>query len=374
MGVSVVGVAVLRKGLAMLNNRTVMETALEATAQVRTRTSPNPWVGAVVLSPAGDIVGVGATEPPGGAHAEVIALRAAGEAAVHGTLVVTLEPCAHHGRTPPCVDTIVAAGVTRVIIAVVDPDPLVAGRGITDLRAAGIDVEVGLLAAEATLQLEPYLHHRRTGRPYVVCKLATTIDGGIAAGDGSSRWITGVEARTDAHQLRAESDAIIVGAGTVRSDDPSLTVRHVDGRNPLRVVLGTAPAEAKVRPCLEWTGDLPALLDDLGRRGVLQAMVEGGSRTVRSFFDLDLVDRYVLYAAPALFTGTGAVPMIAGPSAKSIDAIWRGRFAGVRHLGPDLRIDLIPSNRSTSMTQPADHQHLGRLPAQCVRYPGEFGS
>lgn len=336
-----------------MDNRTAMETALEAAAQVRTRTSPNPWVGAVVLSPVGEVVGVGATQPPGGDHAEVIALRTAGGSAAGGTLVVTLEPCAHQGRTPPCVDAIVAAGVSRVIIAVIDPDLRVAGQGLAALRAGGVDVEVGLLAAAVALQLEPYLHHRRTGRPYVVCKLATTIDGGIAAVDGSSRWITGVEARTDAHQLRAESDAIIVGAGTIRCDDPSLTVRHVDGRDPLRVVLGTAPAGAKVRPCLEWNSDLPALLDDLGRQGVLQATIEGGSRTVRSFFDLDLIDRYVLYVAPALLTGAGMVPMIAGPSTASMESIWRGRFAGVRPVGPDLRIDLIPTNRSNSMARPA---------------------
>ena len=331
-----------------------MQTALHAAAQVRTRTSPNPWVGAVVLSPEGEVVGIGATQPPGGDHSEVIALRAAGDAAVGATLIVTLEPCAHHGRTPPCVDAILAAGVARVIVGVTDPDPRVAGQGLAALRACGVDVEVGLLAAEVASQLEPYLHHRRTGRPYVVCKLATTMDGGIAALDGSSQWITGAEARVDAHKLRAESDAIIVGAGTIRSDDPSLTVRHVDGRDPLRVVLGHAPAEAKVRPCMEWNSDLPALLDDLGRRGVLQVMIEGGSRTVRSFFDLDLIDRYVLYVAPALLTGTGTVPMIAGPSAASMESIWRGHFAGVQQFGSDLRIDLIPRNRSNSMTQPTN--------------------
>jgi diaminohydroxyphosphoribosylaminopyrimidine deaminase/5-amino-6-(5-phosphoribosylamino)uracil reductase len=326
-----------------------MTTALEAAAQARTRTSPNPWVGAVVLSAAGDMVGVGATEPPGGPHAEVVALRAAGAAARGGTLAVTLEPCAHHGRTPPCVDAVVAAGVARVVAAIPDPDPRVAGRGVAALRAAGIDVEVGLLAAQATAQLEPYLHHRRTGRPYVICKLASSVDGGIAAADGSSRWITGAEARTDVHRLRAESDAIIVGAGTVRCDDPSLTVRHVDGRDPLRVVLGHPPAAARVHPCLEWTGGLAELLDHLGGRGVLQAMVEGGSCAVRSFFDLDLIDRYVLYVAPALFTGSEAIPMVAGPSAASMAALWRGRFAGVQQLGADLRIDLIPTSRSSAM-------------------------
>lgn len=322
-----------------------MATAFEAAARVRTTTSPNPWVGAVVLSAAGEQVGVGATQPVGGAHAEVVALRAAGDAARGATLVVTLEPCSHDGRTPPCVDAVLAAGIRRVIVAVEDPDPRVAGRGIAALRAAGVDVEVGMLAAEVTGQLEPYLHQRRTGRPYVVCKVATTVDGGIAAVDGSSQWITCAEARTDAHQLRAESDAIVVGAGTVRSDDPSLTVRHVAGRDPLRVVLGSAPAAARVRPCIEWSGDLEQLLVELGQRGVVQVMVEGGSRVVRSFHDQGLVDRYVLYVAPALFTGSDAVPVVAGPTARSIEGLWRGRFAGVRQVGIDLRIDLIPSPR-----------------------------
>jgi diaminohydroxyphosphoribosylaminopyrimidine deaminase/5-amino-6-(5-phosphoribosylamino)uracil reductase len=275
----------------------------------------------------------------------VIALGKAGDAARGGTLVVTLEPCSHHGRTPPCIDAIIAAGVRRVVVAVADPDPRVDGRGLAALRAARIEVEVGVRSSPAAALLQPYLQHRRTGRPHVVCKLAITVDGAIAAADGSSQWITGPVARADAHQLRAESDAIIVGAGTVRADDPSLTVRHADGRDPLRVVLGTAPADARMRPCLEWSGDLPGLLDELGERGVLQALVEGGSRVVRSFFDLDLIDRYVLYVAPAMMTGTSALPMVAGPSAASIDAMWHGRFVGVRQLGDDLRIDLVPRSR-----------------------------
>ncbi|MEO6126484.1 MAG: bifunctional diaminohydroxyphosphoribosylaminopyrimidine deaminase/5-amino-6-(5-phosphoribosylamino)uracil reductase RibD, partial [Ilumatobacteraceae bacterium] len=195
-----------------------MAHAVEHAASVRSRTSPNPWVGAVVLDARGRVVGVGATAPAGGAHAEVIAITAAGAATVGATLVVTLEPCSHHGRTPPCVGAIVAAGIARVVVGVNDPDRRVAGRGVAGLRAAGVTVEVGLLGDQVTAQLRPYLHHRRTGRPYVVCKLATTLDGGLAAPGGSSQWITGQEARTDAHRLRAESDAIIVGAGTIRAD------------------------------------------------------------------------------------------------------------------------------------------------------------
>lgn len=337
-----------------MNDESVMQLAIEAAEQVRARTSPNPWVGAVLVDGA-TILGIGATQPPGGAHAEVMALRAAGDAARGATLVVTLEPCAHLGRTPPCVDAIVAAGVARVVIGVLDPDHCVAGRGVAALRAAGIRVDVGTSADRVHDQLQPYLVHRGTGRPYVVCKMAATLDGGTAAPDSSSQWITGVEARRDVHRLRAESDAIVVGARTVRIDDPALTVRHVEGRDPLRVVLGRAPDQARIRPCLEWTGDLGGLLDELGARGVLQVLVEGGKSVVRSFHDQDLVDRYVLYLAPALFGGTDMAPLLAGPTAPTIDDLWRGTFASVHFVGPDIRIDLIPHTRSTSMHIPSDH-------------------
>lgn len=319
-----------------------MWTALAAAAEVRATTSPNPWVGAAVMSADGDLVGVGATEPPGGRHAEIIALDAAGPRAEGATLVCTLEPCSHHGRTPPCTDAIVAAGIRRVVVAVADPDPLVAGSGIDALRQAGLDVELGLLEDDATTQLAPYLHHRRTARPYVVCKLAMSADGGIAAADGTSQWITGEAARRDAHRLRAESDAILVGAGTVRTDDPALTVRHVDGGDPLRVVLGTAPAAARVHPCLQWTGGLDELLDELGGRGVVQLMVEGGARVVGSFHAAGLVDRYVLYLAPALFGGSDARAAIDAATAATIGDIWRGRFDCIERVGDDVRLELIP--------------------------------
>ncbi|MFQ5556880.1 MAG: bifunctional diaminohydroxyphosphoribosylaminopyrimidine deaminase/5-amino-6-(5-phosphoribosylamino)uracil reductase RibD [Acidimicrobiales bacterium] len=330
-----------------MDDRQAMELAIERAAAVRTLTSPNPWVGAVVLDQYGEPVGVGATEPPGGAHAEVLALGAAGSGARNGTLVSTLEPCSHQGRTPPCVEAAIAAGVSRVVVAVLDPDDKVAGTGVAALRAAGVTVDVGILADQVSRQLEPYLHHRRTGRPYVVCKLAATLDGATAAADGSSRWITGKAARTDVHRLRAESDAIVVGAGTVRADDPSLTVRRVEGADPLRVVLGRAPASARIHPCLEWSGDLGSLLDELGRRGVLQAMVEGGSTVVRALHDQDLVDRYVVYLAPALIGGRDMVPLLSGPSAPSIDSVWRGRFVAMTPLGDDVRLDLVPADRCT---------------------------
>jgi diaminohydroxyphosphoribosylaminopyrimidine deaminase/5-amino-6-(5-phosphoribosylamino)uracil reductase len=230
--------------------------------------------------------------------------------------------------------------VARVLIGVVDPDAQVSGRGIARLRKAGIGVEVGLLDDEISEQLRPYLKHRTTGRPFVVLKLAATIDGRTAAPDGSSRWITGPEARADAHRLRAESDAVVVGAGTVRADDPALTVRLVDGRDPLRVVLGQAPAEAKIHPAVELAGPLPDVLDELGRRDVVQALVEGGPTVAGRFHRDGLVDRYVVYLAPALFGGEDAMGLFTGPGAASIDDVWRGRIVNVERLGADLKIEI----------------------------------
>jgi diaminohydroxyphosphoribosylaminopyrimidine deaminase/5-amino-6-(5-phosphoribosylamino)uracil reductase len=318
-----------------------MQAAIAAAAEVRTSTAPNPWVGAVVVSADGSIVARGATQPPGGAHAEREALRRAGDAARGATLVCTLEPCSHHGRTPPCVDAVIEAGIRRVVVGIEDPDPLVAGAGIAALRAAGLDVTVGVEAAAVEQQLEPYLVHRRTGRPYVVLKLAATVDGGTAAPDGTSQWITGEAARADAHRLRAESGAVLVGAGTVRADDPSLTVRHVEGPDPLRVVLGRAPQGARVHPCLEVSGELGDVLDDLGRRGILQLLVEGGATVAHEFHAAGLVDRYIVYVAPALFGGDDSRGLFRGPGAPAIDAVRRGRFVSVSPLGDDLRLDLV---------------------------------
>ena len=316
-----------------------MQRALELAAAVRGRTSPNPWVGCVVLTPDGRTF-EGATEPPGGPHAEAVALAAAGDAARGATLVCTLEPCSHHGRTPPCTDAIVAAGVARVVTAIEDPDPHVAGQGRATLRAAGVEVTLGVGAAEATALLAPYLKHRTTGRPWVVLKLAATLDGRTAAPDGSSQWITGEAARADAHRLRAESDAVLVGAGTVRADDPSLTVRLVDGNDPRRVVLGKAPEGAKVHPATEVEGDLGAILDGLGGDGVVQVLVEGGAAVAHAFHAARLVDRYVLYLAPALFGGDDGRAVFAGAGAPSIDDVWRGRLVSVAQLGDDLRVEL----------------------------------
>jgi diaminohydroxyphosphoribosylaminopyrimidine deaminase / 5-amino-6-(5-phosphoribosylamino)uracil reductase len=324
-----------------------MRRALALAATVRSTTAPNPWVGSVVVppdsGPDGGKVFAGATAPPGGPHAEVEALAAAGAAAKGATLYVTLEPCAHHGRTPPCSDAIIAAGVSRVVIGVEDPDERVAGRGIAALRAAGLDVSVGVAADDVAEQLAPYLKHRTTGQPWVVLKMAASLDGRTAAPDGTSRWITGEAARLDVHRLRAQSDAVLVGAGTIRTDDPALTVRLDDGlerEQPLRVVLGQAPAGAKVRPALELSGELGDVLRELGRRGVLQLLVEGGASVAHDFHAAGLVDRYVLYLAPVLFGGDDGRPIFAGPGAGTIGDVWKGRLVSVEQLGEDLRVEV----------------------------------
>ncbi len=323
---------------------------MDAAESVRGRTSPNPWVGAVVVPDAatGDVWFSGSTAPPGGPHAEVSALAAAGQRAGGSTMYVTLEPCAHQGRTPACTAAIVEAGVRRVVVAVEDPDPLVSGRGIAALRSAGVEVELGVGAERVREQLAAYLKHRRTGRPWVVLKLAATLDGGIAAPDGSSRWITGGAARRDVHRLRSRSDAVIVGAGTVRTDDPALNVRlpeddpwHRDpDHQPMRVVLGQIPPGAAVEPALSVQGDLGEILTELGARGVVQALVEGGSRVAHDFHVAGLVDRYVLYLAPALFGGSDARPLFEGPGAATIGDLWRGRVVSVTSLEGDLRVEL----------------------------------
>ena len=323
----------------------LMHRAVTVADAVRGTTAPNPWVGCVVVSgqdPA--LVFEGATAPPGGPHAEVTALAQAGGLHARGsTMFTTLEPCAHHGRTPPCTEAIIAAGVARVVIAVEDPDPNVAGRGVEALRAAGIAVSVGPGADEVAEQLAPYLKHRTTGQPWVVLKMAASLDARTAAPDGTSRWITGPEARRDVHRLRSRSDAILVGAGTVRADDPELTVRLEDGasrKQPLRVVLGAAPPAARIHPALELSGALDEILSELGRRGVLQLLVEGGASVAHDFHAAGLVDRYVLYLAPLLFGGDDGRPLFAGPGAGTIADVWRGRVVSVERLGEDLRVEV----------------------------------
>ena len=319
-----------------------MMKAIEAASLVRLRTSPNPWVGCVIVTVDGQVF-VGATEAPGGRHAEVVArdaARAARADTKDATVFTTLEPCSHHGRTGPCTEVLISAGVSRVVSAIKDPDQLVGGQGFAALRSAGVTVDIGLCTDLVTEQLRPYLHHRITGRPFVILKLASTLDGRTAAADGTSQWITGEPARKAAHQLRAESDAIVVGSGTVRRDNPTLTTRLVDGPSPRRIVLGHAPEQANVHPCLEWDKSLSELLDTLGNDGVLQLMVEGGATVASSFHQQNLVDRYVLYVAPAFMGGNDGAPLFNGESAPSMQQLWRGTLRNVRQLESDIEVTI----------------------------------
>lgn len=318
----------------------LMGRAMDEGDKARLHAPPNPWVGALVVRE-GQVVATGHTQVPGEAHAEVDALRHAGDGARGATMVVTLEPCCHVGRTGPCVEAIIDAGIARVVVGSLDPDPRVAGRGVAQLRAAGVDVEVGVELEAVRAQLAAYLWHRVTGRPYVVLKVAATLDGMVAMADGSSQWITSEAARRDAHLLRAQSQAIIVGARTVRLDDPALTARLGDVvLEPLRVVLGDAPPTARVRPCWERRGDLGAVLDELGGLDVLQVLVEGGATVASAFLEAGLVNHVTWYVAPALAGAADGRGALATLSTSSVATLRRARFIDVRRVGEDIRMDL----------------------------------
>ena len=326
-----------------LNDERMMRLAVDTAVDARLRSRPNPWVGAVVVATDGQVF-CGATMQPGEGHAEVVALTAAGHNAHGATLYTTLEPCSHTGKTGPCTQAIINAKISRVVVGVIDPDKQVAGNGIQQLRDAGITVDVGVLQSEVERQLAPYLHHRRTGRPYVILKMAMTLDGRVAMPD-SSQWITGETARKRVHQLRAESDAILVGAGTVRADNPSLTTRDVHGTSPRRVVLGNVSPTDKVNPCLEWTGSLPNLLDTLGNEGVIQLMVEGGPRVATSFHNEQLINQYILHLAPIIAGGSESPNALAAST--DMSSMMNGHIVSTQVLDNDIEIILEPTSADT---------------------------
>ncbi|HEX4490609.1 MAG TPA: bifunctional diaminohydroxyphosphoribosylaminopyrimidine deaminase/5-amino-6-(5-phosphoribosylamino)uracil reductase RibD [Acidimicrobiia bacterium] len=373
---------VTRHGAASeASTTTFMARALELARGVRRLTAPNPWVGCVIVKD-GVVVGEGATRPPGGAHAEVIALEQAGERARGAEVFTTLEPCVHVGRTGPCTNALAAAGVARVVSALEDPDPHVAGRGFAALRASGIVVDVGDGARDAAAQLAPYIVHRREGRSFVVLKSATSLDGRVAAADGESRWITGAAARADAHALRADGQAVIVGSGTALADLPALSIREVTGPlgpPPLRVLLdarGRVPAsgplfDPSLAPTLVFTTerssgaaraaweaagaavellgpgpggsgvDLVDLLVRLGARGVLQALVEGGPTVHAALLATGPVDRIVAYVAPMLLGAGGRAGYGLDPG-PALAAAPRYRLVRARPLGDDVCLEYEP--------------------------------
>ncbi len=326
----------------MMNHEALMRRAMHMADTARMRARPNPWVGAVIVGASGNTY-EGATQAPGSAHAEIVAIneaRAANDSLIGATLYTTLEPCSHTGRTGPCAQAIIDAGITHVVAAISDPDVKVSGNGFSMLRAAGITVTEGVCETEVNAQLAPYLHHRRTGRPFVILKMATTLDARTTIPHGP-RWITGEEARVRVHQLRAESDAIVVGAGTVRADDPELTVRHVDGTSPRRIVLTHQPisSTAKVHPCVEWGQDIDTLLDELGSQGVIQLMVEGGPTVASEFHERGLINRYVFHIAPTIAGSDDAPGVFAG---EGIAPLTNCTLVSAATLGNDIEIVLDP--------------------------------
>jgi diaminohydroxyphosphoribosylaminopyrimidine deaminase/5-amino-6-(5-phosphoribosylamino)uracil reductase len=350
-----------------------MRRAVALSARALGATAPNPVVGCVILDPAGEVAGEGWHRKAGGPHAEVHALAAAGDRARGGTAVVTLEPCNHTGRTGPCAQALIAAGVSRVVYAVADPSPTAAG-GAQTLRAAGVDTEGGLLAAEAEAVNIAWLTSARTGRPFVRWKYAATLDGRIAAADGSSRWISSAESRADAHRLRAEADAVVVGSGTLVADDPHLAVRGIEGAvQPLRVVVDTraritpaAPVLDDAAPTLVAVGkdadtahlpgvdvvrlpygeggrglDIAALLAELYARDVRSVLLEGGPTLAGAFVAAGAVDSVTAYLAPALL---GAGPAaLADAGITGIAQAFRLDVTDVVRIGPDLRLTAVPT-------------------------------
>ena len=370
-----------------------MARALALARETTSRTSPNPAVGAVVVKD-GQIVGEGRFEGIGTPHAEAAAIAAAGEAARDATLYVTLEPCCHQGRTPPCADAAIQAGVAEVHLSHVDPDARVSGQGQAKLEAAGVRVVVGEGEAEARRINEAYLKHRTSGLPFVIAKFAASLDGKIAATSGDSNWVSGPPARAWAHRLRSRIDAIAVGVNTVLTDDPRLTARPQDAdgrdlpveRQPLRVVIdsrGRTPGEAKVLGCAQagdsrtlvatteaspeaWRREmeeagaqvavlpadehgrvaLPALLTQLGKSDVLTLLVEGGGILLGSFFDQGLVDKVQAVIAPAIIGGETAPTAVAGRGASRMAEAMRLEEVTMEQLGKDMLVTGYPPERA----------------------------
>ena len=362
-----------------------MDLARDLAERGRYTVAPNPLVGAVVARD-GAVISEGWHARAGGDHAEVAALKDAGEAARGATMYVTLEPCNHHGRTPPCTDAVLRAGISRVVMGHLDPDPRMRGRSAQLLRSAGVEVEV-LDDPACALQNEQFLHYMRTGRPFVHLKLAATLDGRIAAAGGDSRWVTGEAARLRAHRLRAEAGAVLVGANTVRTDDPLLTPWELPEEPPriTRVVLDpsvSTPPESRLARsareapvlifadregldgCEEELEELEALgvevvatprspegldllhvLGELGRRGIRGVLVEGGGETAARFVEKGLAEKLTLFYAPKLL-GSEGVPMIGTLRVTRMAEALRFSVSAVETVGEDVAVTLYPTQET----------------------------
>lgn len=367
----------------MKTDQYYMKLALELAETARGKTNPNPLVGAVIVKE-GMIVGSGLHRKAGEPHAEVHAFRMAGEHAQDATLYVTLEPCSHYGKTPPCAELVKNSGVKRVVVAMEDPNPLVAGRGINLIKGAGIEVEVGILESEARLLNERFIHNMVTARPFVISKVAMTLDGKLATYNGHSKWITGPEARETVHHLRDQVDGIMVGIGTVLSDDPELTTRLPEGggKNPIRIILDTnlrIPLDAKVTkvtnevktwiitgenanrekasalakagleiimvPSGEVGLDLNAVLQKLYEKGITDILLEGGSELNGAFLKQNLIDKYIVFVAPKVLGGRHSKTPFAGSDAESMDEALNLEFHSIEQFGSDICITAYPKKR-----------------------------
>ncbi|MFJ7406827.1 MULTISPECIES: bifunctional diaminohydroxyphosphoribosylaminopyrimidine deaminase/5-amino-6-(5-phosphoribosylamino)uracil reductase RibD [unclassified Lysinibacillus] len=363
----------------MTTDEKYMQLALDLAASARGNTNPNPLVGAVIVKD-GVIVGTGLHRKAGEPHAEVHAFRMAGEHAKGATLYVTLEPCSHYGKTPPCANLVKESEVSRVVVAMQDPNPAVAGNGIQLLRDAGIEVEVGVLEEKSRRLNERFIHNMLTKRPFVISKYAMTLDGKIAAHTGHSKWVTGAEAREDVHHIRHEVDAILVGVGTVIADNPSLTTRLNDrhGKNPIRIIMDSSlrtPTHANVLNVeeaktiivcgedvkqdqinvLEAKGvtvlpvrksneglHIDDMLEKLYVLGITDILVEGGSAINASFLQNAAIDKYVIYVAPKVLGGSLSLTPFAGYNAATMDEAWDVAFDSVDKIGQDLRMIAYP--------------------------------
>jgi diaminohydroxyphosphoribosylaminopyrimidine deaminase/5-amino-6-(5-phosphoribosylamino)uracil reductase len=357
----------------MVTEDEAMRRAIALAARGLGTTSPNPVVGCLLLTAEGEIVGEGFHAYAGGPHAEIVAIAQAGERARGGTAIVTLEPCNHTGRTGPCSEALIAAGIQRVVIAVDDPTPVAAG-GAHTLRSAGVQVETGVRRREAEQGNVAWLTAVRRSRPYLIWKFAATLDGRSAAADGTSQWITSAPARTDVHELRSTVDAIIAGVGTVIADDPQLTVRELRGgrlaiTQPLRVVVdsaGRTPPKARVRDAAAptWIAttadvgagpdgrvDLQTLMARLYTRGIRAALLEGGPTLAGAFLSAGLVDRVIGYVAPKLL-GDGKAALVGAGVTTISDAIELD-LTDITQVGPDLRF--TASLRQKPSDHPARH-------------------
>jgi len=360
-----------------MEHREYMELALRLAEAARGQTSPNPAVGCVLVKD-GRIVGMGSHLKAGEAHAEVQALRMAGEAARGATAYVTLEPCSHHGRTPPCADTLIKHGIESAVVAMLDPNPLVAGRGVARLEEAGIEVLTGVCEAEAKRLNEVFIKYITTRKPFVTVKTAMTLDGKVATYAGSSRWITGEEARLEVHRMRHEHDAILVGVNTVLTDDPQLTTRlALGGKNPIRVIVDTTlriRLDAKVltdgeaptwiftterADPLKWerleemgvrvfsTGneaqvDIDRLLTLLGAQEIASLLVEGGSQINSAFLHAQAIDKVVSYVAPKLVAGQGAPSPFGGLGIQEMNDAVSLVDVSFEKIGDDIKITGYP--------------------------------